>query len=365
MTTSHRTTARVTITRVIVVLMFVATIATASSATLDASSADAASATRTSIGAGLTGPVGLTATVVARGLRHIAALAEDPDGHIWAATAVGSTDDADAVYLLGDASTAPLLVIDDIDTPLGLVWLDDALYVARRGGVERYTGFDGSTFAEHHAVLAFPDGVGEVNGIASGADGRLVVGVSAPCDSCTPSSTWSASIVTFLPDGSDARVLASGIRAAVGLTYVPGTDDLFATMNQRDDLGAKTTGDWLALVEDGQAWGFPACYGQQAAKCAGVPEPVAVLSKHAAVSGVAIVPGELGDEIGNGAAVAEWMTGKVKLVELRRTADGYDGTTTAFLGGFEHPVPVLRTSDGALLVGDWGNGEVMRIAVTS
>ncbi|HEX5588647.1 MAG TPA: hypothetical protein VFZ17_15175 [Acidimicrobiia bacterium] len=362
MTTAHRHVLRATaacaVASLIAVALCITTVATAS-----------AGASRASIGVGITGPAGLTATVNARGLRHVAALAEDAQGRIWAATAVGSTDDADAVYVVDDAGAAPRLVIDDVETPLGLVWIDDALYVARRGGVERYAAFDGTSFGEHHAVLTLAPGggdgdVGEVNGLAVGPDGRLVVGVSAPCDSCTPSSPWSASIVTFLPDGSDARVLATGIRAAVGLAFFPGTDDLFATMNQRDDLGARTPGDWLARVEDGQSWGFPACYGQAKAACADVPEPVAVLGKHAAVSGVTILSGELGDAVGTGAAVAEWTTGKVKLVALHATNDGYEGTTTSFLSGFEHPVAVLRTSDSALLVGDWGTGRIVRVTAT-
>ena len=65
-------------------------------------------------------------------------------------------------------------------------------------------------------------------------------------------------------------------------------------MNQRDDLGAKTPGDWLALVRQGQDWGFPGCYGQGGAACAGVPKPVAVLDPHAAAGGVAVLTSELG-----------------------------------------------------------------------
>ena len=157
------------------------------------------------------------------------------------------------------------------------------------------------------------------------------------------------------------RVLASGIQTRSDSRTFP-APTISATMDQRDDLGADRW-DWLALVDDSQSENPPVA--ASAAKCAGVPDPVGVLGKHAAVSGVAIVTGELGDEIGTGAAVAEWMTGKVKLVELRRAGDGYDGTTTAFLSGFEHPVPVLRTSDGALLVGDWGTGKVVRVAATA
>ena len=149
------------------------------------------------------------------------------------------------------------------------------------------------------------------------------LGISASCDHCTPTVADSASVVSFLPDGTDVRVEATGIRAAVGLEFYPGTSDLFVTMNQRDDLGARTPGDWLAIVASGQAWGFPDCYGQGGTACAGVPSPVAVLDAHAAVSGVAIVTGQLGGAIGTSAIVAEWSLGKVQQVALATMRRGW------------------------------------------
>jgi len=320
--------------------------------------------TRTSIGAGITGPSSLHASVYARGLAHVAALAEDADGNVWAATATGSTDAADGVYVI-EAGGTPRLVIDDVDAPLGLVWLDNALYVARHAGIEEYSGYDGTSFAEHHAVLTLPDDVGLVSGLVVGADGRLVTGVSAPCDACTPTSPWSAAIVSVGTDGSDPHVIVRDVRAAVGFAVLPETGELLATMNQRDGLGARTPGDWLAIVAAGQSWGFPDCYGQGGTACAGVPAPVATLDKHAAVSGVAVVDGQLGSQVGTGAAVVEWMTGAVQLVRLRTTAHGYSATTTQFLSGFEHPSPVLVTSTGALLVGDWGRGRIVKVAASA
>ena len=53
------------------------------------------------IGAGLTGPAGLTATVAATGLAHVSAFAFDADGRLWAATAGYGDDGSDAVYLVG------------------------------------------------------------------------------------------------------------------------------------------------------------------------------------------------------------------------------------------------------------------------
>jgi glucose/arabinose dehydrogenase len=320
-----------------------------------------ATGTTTSIGAGLRGPSGLHATVIATGLKHVSALATDADGRVWAATAAARDKGKDAVYVVTESSATPTKVVTDVHTPLGLVWVGDTLYVSETNAVLALSGFDGTTFASRTTVVTFPDGTGEVNGITAGPDGRLYVGISAPCDACTPTAASSASIVSFRLDGTDLQTYASDIRAPIGLAFFPGTDDLFVTMNQRDDLGKKTPGDWLAIVRAGDSWGFPACYGQDGGKCADVPRPVATLDRHAAVSGVAIVTGQLGSSIGTGAAVAEWVTGKVRWVRLTATDDGYSGTTAAFLSGFENPVPVLLDDHGALLVGDWTSGKLYRI----
>jgi hypothetical protein len=55
------------------------------------------------------------------------------------------------------------------------------------------------------------------------------------------------------------------------------------------------------------------------------------------------------------------VTGKVKLVRLTASDDGYTGTTVSFLSGFANPVPVMLDAHGALLVGDWTRGKIYRI----
>jgi glucose/arabinose dehydrogenase len=344
-------------------VVLVALVALLPACALATSTARADASTGTgAIGAGLHGPTGLHAAVYAKKLKKISALATDAHGRVWAATAEATDKGTDAIYLIAASGATPLRVATDVHTPLGLLWLGDSLYVSESGAVEVFGGFDGSAFATRTTVVSFPDGTGELNGIAQGADGRLYLGISAPCNACTPTLAYSASVVSFLPDGTDLQTVATGIRAPVGLAFFPGTDDLFVTMNQRDDLGTKTPGDWLAVVGPGQSWGFPSCYGQGGAKCRTVPEPTAVLDRHAAVSGVAMVTGNLGSSVGTGAIVAEWVTGKVKLVRLTPTATGYEGNPKAFLSGFENPVPVMIGTDGALFVGDWTTGTLYRIA---
>jgi glucose/arabinose dehydrogenase len=344
--------------RLALLLFVIVTLATALAVPMTGAEAATSSVP---IGSGLRGPKGLAATVYATGLKKISALATDAHGRVWAATAEASDKNTDAIYLVTAAGATPRQVATDVHTPLGLLWIGDTLYVSESNGVLALGGFDGTSFATRTTVVSFPDGTGEVNGIARGTDGRVYVGISAPCDSCTPTARYAASVVSFLPDGSDLQVVASKIRAPIGLAFFPGTNDLFVTMNQRDDLGKRTPGDWLAQVTAGQSWGFPSCYGQSSTKCRGTPDPVAVLDKHAAVSGVAIVAGQLGSAVGTGAVVAEWVTGSVQFVELTKSSSGYTGTTRAFLTGFKNPVPVLLDATGALFVGDWTTGKVYRI----
>ena len=153
--------------------------------------------------------------------------------------------------------------------------------------------------------------------------------------------------MSFRTDASDLRRWAKGVRDGFGLTFVRGTDELLVSMNQADDLGAKAPGDWLGIVRRGQDWGFPRCYGQGGATCAGVAHPLAVLDQHAGAGGVAID--------GSSAVVAEWALGKVQRVVLNGPGKG---TMTPFLRGFKNPLPVLTTPDAGILVGDWTTGRI-------
>jgi glucose/arabinose dehydrogenase len=311
------------------------------------------------IGSGLQGPAGLAASVYATGLPKVAAIAFDAAGRLWAATADYSDAGQDAVYLVAEPGATPLKVVSGVHTPLGLLWVGDTLYVAAQSGVTAYNGFDGARFTTNRMILTLPSGVGEVNELALAPDGRIWLGVSAPCDDCEPASSESAAVLSFLPDGSDLVVEASGIRAPVGLAFDDASGELYVTMNQRDDLGEDTPGDWLAIVQSGQDWGFPDCYGQGGATCSPAPSPVAVLDKHAAVAGVAIVDGELGSSVGHAALVAEWAFGKVQLVRLDA---GASSAVEPFLTGVTSPVAVAVGPDSAVYVGDWATGSIYRIA---
>jgi len=314
------------------------------------------------IGAGVRGPKNLTASVYANGPSHAAAFALDGRGRLWVATAGYDDSSHDGVYLVARAGAAPIEVIPGLHTPLGLLWVGDTLYVASTGKVEAFRDLRGTRFASRRTIVRLPAKVGESNGLVATDDDQLLLGISAPCDHCKPASELSGSIVSFRTDGTDLAVYARGIRAPIGLAYNPGTSDLLVTMNQRDDLGAQTPGDWLAVVRRGDNWRFPACYGQGGDACAGVRDPVAVLDRHAAAAGLVVVSGRLAGGSGTTALVAEWAKGTVLRVPLDKSGDAYSGRATPFLTGIRNPVALATTTDGGLLVGDWTTGRIYAIA---
>jgi glucose/arabinose dehydrogenase len=305
-----------------------------------------------SIGAGLKGPAGMHATVYARGLANVSAFALDAHGRMWVTTSAASGHEHDGVYVVSDGR--PVKVISGLKGPLGLTWDGNELFVASIGRVDAFSGLQGNRFTHRRLVLKEPVGHGWNDNLVKAPDGRLIMSISANCDHCTPRSPWSGSIVSFKPDGSDVHFYAKRLRAGYGLAFYPGTSDLLVSMNQRNDLGARTTGDALALVRDGDDWGFPECYGQGGSACAGVPKAIAVLDKHAAAGGITVM--------GSSALVSEWQLGKVLRVELTKNGSGYTGKLTPFITGLKNPLALATMSDGSVLVGDWGSGKIYRIA---
>ena len=273
----------------------------------------------------------------------------DSRGRLWIASSGATSHSADGIYLVARAGAHPAKVIASIRGPLGLQWVGQSLFVSSLDGVTRFSGLTKSgRFAHRALVLHGPVSGAENNNLVLAPDGRLVMGVSATCDHCSNTPRFSGAVVSFRTDGSDLRIVARRVRAAYGLVYAGNV--LYATMNQRDDLGARTPGDWLGTIIQGQDWGFPTCYGQGGRACRNVASPVATLDAHAAAGGVAVV--------GSTAVVAEWNTGTVVGVQLGAKSS----TTHTLVTGIPHPLPVLRIANSAVLVGDWASGTVYRIS---
>ena len=76
--------------------------------------------------------------------------------------------------------------------------------------------------SEHSSSAACPYGLHQQDSIVAGPDGRLYLGSGSTCDSCIEPDPRSAAILSFRPDGSDLRVVATGLRNPYGLVFANG-----------------------------------------------------------------------------------------------------------------------------------------------
>lgn len=72
-----------------------------------------------------------------------------------------------------------------------------------------------------------------------------------------PAEYHRADILVANPDGTELHVYASGIRNPVGLAVSPQDGELWASVNERDQLGDNLPPDYITHVQDGGFYGWP------------------------------------------------------------------------------------------------------------
>jgi glucose/arabinose dehydrogenase len=291
-------------------------------------------------------PAGYHAHVFASGLVHPTAMSFGPDGRLY----VG--EDTGKVVSVVRGTTHPRTFARRLRVPLGLLWRGRTLYVSESGKVEALRAGGG-----RRTVLAdLPFHLHQQDAIVAGPDGRLYLGSGSTCNACLEQDRRSASILSFRTDGSNVRVVATGLRNPYGLVFVGSA--LYATVNGRDDLGKGEPAEMVVRVRQGADFGWPACWPSYALRklvgaCRGVAAPLAYLEPHSSADGIVSWRGDL--------FVAEWgeylsNAGGRRIVRIRR------GHATTFATGLDHPLALTVGPSRDLLVADWGRGVVYSIS---
>ncbi|MHC5611364.1 MAG: PQQ-dependent sugar dehydrogenase [Nostoc sp.] len=79
----------------------------------------------------------------------------------------------------------------------------------------------------------------ELKNIALDGNDKLYVSIASSCNACvsdTVSNPRRGAIYQYNADGSNPRLFAQGLRNAEGLAFVPGTNDLWVAVNNRDNI---------------------------------------------------------------------------------------------------------------------------------
>lgn len=202
-----------------------------------------------------------------------------------------------------------------------------------------------------------------------------------------------ATVQEFRTDGSGQKTFAAGLRNPVGITFRPGSEDLYVVVNERDGLGDGLVPDYLTRVQSGGFYGWPYAYiganpqPRMAWRRLDLVErsivPDLLFEAHSAPLGLVFYDGEQfpadfqGDAFValHGSWNSSHPTGyKIVRVPFRngKPVDYYENFATGFWAAglrrakvWGRPVGLAVAGDGSLLVADDAGGVVWRISYTN
>lgn len=371
----------------------------------------------------LTVPAGFTVTLFADHLQLARFMAVAPNGDVFLSEPVSRT--AGRITILRDADHDGVAETREtfatgLNRPFGLAFWKNYLYVGNNDSVIRFAYTSGQIKAEGgpekiadlppsdaaldqdtadrlHIPLNQTRGYNHWtrNVIFNAAGAKLYVTIGSATNATPenqPGRVERAAIHEYNPDGTGHRLFASGLRNPVGLAFAPGTNTLWAAVNERDQLGDDLVPDFITSIRAEGFYGWPYSYiGQHVDPTVTTPRPDLVakaivpdvlLPSHSAALGLLFYTGtQFPAEYRNGAFVA--LHGSINRSKL----SGYSvarvpfrngkpaGPPENFLTGFiarddeekeawGRPVGLLQLPDGSLLVSDDGGNRVWRVSYT-
>ncbi|MFN8470935.1 MAG: PQQ-dependent sugar dehydrogenase [Anaerolineae bacterium] len=248
-------------------------------------------------------PQGFSISVLATGLRSPRFMTFDDAGNLLVADMSGSVYRYPASNgSIAPAAGPPQPLITGLNTPSSLALLKtdggQYLYVGETQQVSRYPYSSDGSVGAREVVTALPGGGGHVTRtVAFGPDGKMYVSVGSSCNICDETDERRAAILQYNPDGSGYTRFASGLRNSVGLAFQPGTNTLWATVNERDNQGNDIPPDLVTIVGQGQNFGWPHCQPPNAtpqepgANCANITPPTVPIQAHSAPLGLTFYTG--------------------------------------------------------------------------
>jgi glucose/arabinose dehydrogenase len=279
--------------------------------------------------------------------------------------------------------------------PFGMAFAPGFLYVGDTDAVVRIAYRTGEMRASAPAVAVAPlpsDGHWTRNLLFSRDMSKLYVAVGSSSNDDVESDAERGTILEMNPDGSGRRIYAGGTRNAIGMRLRPGTDELWAVVQERDGMGDDLVPDFLLLVSEGGFYGWPYSYlgshedprhrGERPDLVAKARTPDLLVQAHLALMDLVFVEGPmfpgawLGDVI-----VSEhgsWNRSRrvgYGLARIRmlggRPAGAYDDFVAGWMIRPEskevwgRPAGLALAHDGALLIADDGGAMIWRITYTA
>jgi glucose/arabinose dehydrogenase len=332
-------------------------------------------------------PKGFAIEEFAAGFTRPRFMALGPSGEVLVSDFVANG----AVWVLNGKERKKL--IENLDRPYGIAFWKNYVYIAEPTSLKRYP-YDAKamTAGPGKEVVSLKGyGTGHVTRTIlfsrSGDKMYLTVGSSANVVTGDPDNR--AVILRLNPDGTGQQIVASGLRNTVGLRFYPGSDQIWASVEERDGLGDELVPDFFTHIQEGGFYGWPYSY-------IGASLDPRITEEHKDLVARALIPDVI---LGSHVAVLDFLfySGKQFPAEYRNGAflanhgsssrslrQGYSVTFIPFKNGkpsgpardfatgwmlapdkaevWGRPVALLEMPDGSLLLSDDGAKNIWRIS---
>ena len=312
----------------------------------------------------------------------------------------GPQKESNLVTLLRDTNRDGVVdekvdLLTKLNSPFGVAWIDDTLYIADTDAVNAYPYRLGETTIgaatvltplpggpiDHHwtkDLVLSPDGLTLYAGVGSNSN---------VAENGIEAEKGRAAIWAIDRKTGASRVYASGLRNPNGLQFQPDSGELWAVVNERDELGPNLVPDYMTSVKDGAFYGWPWSYYGQHVDVRVSPQrpdmvakaipPDYALSSHVAPLGMVFTKGSaMPAAFADGAFVGEhgsWNRDeyhgyKVVFVPFQggKPAGMAQDVVTGFINANGdaqgRPVGLAVDGTGALLIADDAGGTVWRVS---
>lgn len=341
-------------------------------------------------------PDGFEVSVYAQGLENPRIMVFGDDGTLYvsqrSAGNVLALNDAD-----NDGMAEQVRPVAEIELAHGLAYRSGQLYIAANRTVYLADVNDDGSLAEPQVLVDdLPESAQHsARTLAFGPDGTLYLNIGSPCNACGFSNMEYATILQAVPDFSSRSIFASGLRHTIGFGWHPVTGQMWGFDHGIDTLGDDVPPEELNLIEQGNNYGWPYCYGDQiinefipgmprgstkAEFCAESVAPVLPYQAHSAPIGMVFYTADqFPEDYANDAFVAmrgSWNRSVATGYKIIRVLFDGEGQPTGFedfltgflsddgLSQFGRPAGLVVAPDGSLLLAEDSNGIIYRISYT-
>jgi glucose/arabinose dehydrogenase len=349
-------------------------------------------------------PAGFTVELLAEGLANPRAIKAAPNGDLFVAESRSNRIRALRIGPDGKVQSNEVFA-GNLRLPFGIAFHPPGpnpthVYVANTDSVVRFPYKAGDLKASGEGELLVRDipGFGQLRGgghwtrdVVFSQDGsKMFVSVGSFSNNDDDEKEKNrATVLQYNPDGSGFKVYATGVRNAVGLAIEPKTDELWASVNERDGLGDDLVPDYVSRIKEGGFYGWPYYYigknedpkyaGKKPELADKVIVPDVLIQPHSASLCMTFYTGTQFPAEYHGQAFAaqhgSWNRSKrtgYKVIRIVLKDGQPTGEYEDFLTGFVvsdgnvwgRPVGITNHPDGSLIVSDDNSNSLWRVRYT-